>query len=382
MRIGFNGRYVQKTLSGIEYYLLNLVSGLSEIDRSNEYFIFLNRQAFTDESARSHLDKTGVNIRVSDRFSGSRLSRLSWDYATLGRDLNREKIDLFHGPSFSVPLVKTCPSVVTIHDMAFRHTPESYTRLNRYYFKVLLPLVVKKVAAIITDSQSSKRDIVNLLSVPEEKVSVVYPGVSPEFRDIRGDESGDRVRCKYKTGKSFIFNVSGLITPRKNLDTLIKAYARLKDTGLIDRKLVIVGRAAWNYGGVFDLVSRLRLDNDVIFTGSVPKEDLVELYNSADLSVFPSLYEGFGFPVIESMSCGTPVVCSNTSSLPELAGEACRLVDPTDDEGLSEAISEILSDTDLRDDMSRRGLVRAKGFDWKETAKRTLEVYRQAVAHE
>lgn len=378
MRIGFNGRYVQKTLSGIEYYLLNLISELGRVDRDNEYFIFINRNEFENGHAAGVLSESGANVRVSGWPSGSRLSRLIWDYMALGADLRRERIDLFHGPSFSVPLVKTCPCVVTVHDMAFRHTPESYTHLNRYYFKVLLPSATRKSRAIITDSINSKKDIVEMLPVDADKVHVVYPGVDPDFK-IPGN-GAEGVEKKYKIGGPFILTVSGLITPRKNLDTLIRAYNRLKKSDGFDRRLVVVGKEAWSYRGVFELVEKLGLQKDVLFTGPVPKEDLIGLYSAAELFAFPSLYEGFGFPVLEAMAIGTPVVCSDVSSLPELAGDACLLINPLSEEELAAAIAKVAGDKSLSQAMSIAGKERSKKFTWRRAAERTLEVYRQAVA--
>lgn len=379
MRIGFNGRYIQKTLSGIEYYLLNLVQSLARIDKANEYFLFLNRQPFVDIEAGNYLTDSSIQLRISRWPSKTRLARLSWDYAALNSDLLKEKIDIFHGPSFSIPLIKTCPSVVTVHDLAFIHQPDSYTRLNRYYFKFLLPQVVSRADLIITDSYSSKEDIINYLAVAEDKIKVIYPGINPNFKLVDDKLCLQRVRLRYKIYKSFILNVSGLITPRKNLNTLIRAFSRLRRTGKTDLQLVIVGEKGWFFADIFRLISRLKLENDVIFTGPIPLDDLVALYNAAELFVFPSQYEGFGFPVLEAMSCGAPVICSNVSSLPELAGDAGKLVDPANHEELATSIEIVLGDKSLRDKMAASGLSRTRLFSWGRTAKQTLKAYKQVI---
>jgi len=379
VRIGFNGRYLQKTMSGIEYYLLNLIKNLPEIDPNNEYCIFFNNNPFVNEGIKSLLEKSNIMIYTSNLPSKSRPSRLLWDYLTIKSDLQKVNIDIFHGPSFSVPLIKTCPSVVTIHDLAWIYRPKSYTRSNRYYFKLLLPLVVKRANHIVTNSFSSKKDITNLLKVPENKISVVYPGVSPVFKKIGDTEKLNYVRQKYGITRNFIINVSGLITPRKNLINLIEAYAKLLRSHKIEDQLVIVGTPAWSYTKIFETAKRLNLTNDLIFTGTVPIDELVCLYNAAELNVFPSKYEGFGFPIVESMACGTPSVASNISSIPELLGDAGLLFRPDNQENLAEAIDKVLNDKNLSQKYVTKGLSRVSKFNWEITARQTLNVYEQVI---
>lgn len=379
MRVGFNARYLQKTPSGIEYYLLNLVNALTKIDADNEYFLFLNRRPFENSEMKDHLMGVGAKIYLSKWPSGSRLSRLVWDYAALKSDLKKKRIEILHGPAFSIPLVKVCPCVVTVHDLAFLYSPESYTRINRYYLKTMLPLVIKRADMIITVSESSKRDIARSYSVPDAKISVICPGIDRAFRVIDDPTALAEVKRKYGIAGRFILNVSGLITPRKNLTTLLKSFSELRRRKIIDHRLVIVGKPGWSYSQIFEMITRLNLSKDVIFTGSVPAEDLVALYNAAELFIFPSWYEGFGFPALEAMACGTPVVASNNSSLPEIVGDAGLLVDPSGKEALSEAIGNALGDKALREDLIRKGLIRARLFDWEQTALKTLSVYKQVT---
>ncbi|MCL5292423.1 MAG: glycosyltransferase family 4 protein [Actinobacteria bacterium] len=379
MRIGFNGRYLQKTPSGIELYLLNLIDALIGMDSGNEFFVFINSQPFESIEMKDRLDRSGAKIYPTKWPSGSRVSRLIWDYAVLGKELGKERIDLFHGPSFSMPLTKVCPSVVTVHDLAFRYFPDSYTPINRYYFKVLLPAVVRRVDMIVTDSESSKLDIVESFPIPDEKVAVVYPGIGPDFKVTDDADRLADVHRRLGISREYILNVSGLITPRKNLTALFKSYSELRRTRAVDHQLVIVGSAGWSYSKIFEMVDELDLREDVIFTGSVSTDDLVAIYNGADLLVFPSWYEGFGFPVLEAMACGTPVVASNISSLPEIGGDACVLVDPADEDELADGIASLLRDGGLRNRLIGSGLHRAKSFSWSETARRTLEVYKRVA---
>lgn len=380
MRIGFNGRYLQKTPSGIEYYLLNLINALTKMDSQNEYYLFLNRQPFKSLEMKNRLDRAGAKIRVSDWPSRSSFSRLIWDYAVLPRDLKKERIDIFHGSSFSVPLAKTCPSVVSIHDLAFSYFPEGYPKASLYYFRILLPLVVKQANMIITDSESSRRDIVDMFAVPTTKVAVVYHGIGSDFRIVDDPDRLERVQRKYRITREFMLNVSGLITPRKNLITLFESYAKLRRKHIMNHQLVVVGKPGWLYSKIFETVARLGLQEDVVFTGPVPYDDLIALYNAAKLLVFPSWYEGFGYPVLESMACGTPVVASNVSSLPEIVGAAGLLVNPADKDELADSINRVLEDDILKNRLIKRGLLRAKSFTWEKTARQTLRLYERTVS--
>lgn len=216
-------------------------------------------------------------------------------------------------------------------------------------------------------------DIIRYFKIPENKIKVIYLGVDEDYKPLSETEIR-KVRQKYHLNYPFILYVGSLIS-HKNIPTLIKAFYKLKKYGL-PHKLVITGKRGWKYKNIFEIISKLNLQKDVVFTGYVQREDLPALYNAADLFVYPSLYEGFGLPPLEAMACGTPVITSNTSSLPEVVGNAGIMVDPYDIDGLAKAMYEVLTNEGLRAELRKRGLERAKMFSWKKTAEETLNVYK------
>lgn len=225
---------------------------------------------------------------------------------------------------------------------------------------------------MIAASESTKKDAVRLCGLDEAKIKVIYHGVSPRFRPA-GPEAVSAVRQRYGLPDRFVLSL-GTIEPRKNLTSLLEVWHALSSGG-VPPKLVIAGSKGWLYAPFFSKLRELGLEDQVLFTGYVPEEDLPAVYSAAELFVYPSLYEGFGFPVLEAMACGAPVITSNTSSLPEVAGQAALLVDPTSLEELSAAIGRVLENQELRNQLRARGLEQAARFSWERTARETLSVY-------
>jgi len=242
------------------------------------------------------------------------------------------------------------------------------------YLRTLLPKSIKNADMIIAVSENTKKDIINCFNISSDKIQVVYEGVDDFFKIINDKGRLEQVRKKYNISKDFILNVS-MITPRKNLITLIKAFKLLRDSKNIKCQLVIAGGKGWWYEDVFKTVSALRLEDEVIFTGYVPDEDLLYLYNAATLFAYPSLYEGFGLPILEAMSCGCPVVASNVSSIPEVCEDAALMINPKDVEELSQAMYKLIIEGSLRQMLIKKGLERVKQFSWRKTAEQTLEIY-------
>ncbi len=283
-------------------------------------------------------------------------------------------VDLFHATEHLLPRFSAIRTVFTLHDLIFLFHPETHKPMNRWFLTLMMPRFLRAADAVIAVSECTKRDAVRAYGIPEEKITVIYEGVSPRFRPA-DPAAIAAVRQKYGLPEHFILYV-GTIEPRKNLTALLEAFANLQ-SAIGNLHLVFVGKKGWLYEGFFRRLRELGLEERVHFTGYVPDEDLPVLYSAADLFVFPSLYEGFGLPVLEAMACGVPVVCSNTSSLPEVAGDAALLVDPTDVRALAAAMERALTDQALRATLRARGLERARRFTWEEAARRTLEVYRQ-----
>ena len=263
--------------------------------------------------------------------------------------------------------------MVTIHDLGYLHFPRAHRLLDRLYLDLSTRFNARAAAHIIADSQATKRDLVERYGVEPSKISVIYPGYDEEaFQPVREREAIEAVKARYGIAGDYILFV-GTIQPRKNLVRLMEAFSLLKRQAA-DLQLVIAGKKGWLYEAIFRRVEELGLEGQVVFTGYVAEEGLPALFSGARLFVFPSLYEGFGLPVLEAMACGTPVVCSNASSLPEVAGDAALLFDPLDVEGMAAAMGRVLGDERLRAELIERGLQRARGFSWEKCARETLAV--------
>ncbi len=308
--------------------------------------------------------------------------RLSVALAHLaGRSFDRHfpHTDLVHCTEHLLLPLKEMPGVLTVHDVVYLHHPEWHLPLNRWFLRLAMPHFVRDARAIIAVSEFTKQDVVNLLGVDPAKVHVIYEGVDPRFRPIHSPALLSELRAHYRLQAPFILYV-GAIEPRKNLPLLLRAFAALCREPDFRHQLVIAGGKGWLYDQVFATANALGLDERVIFTGHVPEQDLPTLYAAADIFAFPAFFEGFGLPPLEAMACGTPVVSSNAASLPEVVGKAGLLVSPQDEGGWVEALRRLSSDADLHRQLSAEGIAQARRFNWDDTARRTVEVYRRAMA--
>jgi glycosyltransferase involved in cell wall biosynthesis len=300
-----------------------------------------------------------------------------WEHLWLPGALRREGVDLLHAPAVMMPLGRTSfARVVTIHDLVPMLFPATVPRKYALYMSWLLKRVACRADRIICVSEHTKGDVVRVLGVDPARISVVHEAPQPGFQPVRDDQELARVRQRYGISKPYFYHV-GNIEPRKNLVGLVKAFVRLAPRG--QSQLVLTGRQGWLTRDIFRELGALDLGSEVIFTDYVAQEDLPRLLSAAVAFVFPSLYEGFGLPVLEAMACGTPVITSNISSLPEIAGGAALLVDPRQEEELAQAMARVLEDRDLRDHLSRAGLARAAQFTWDQAARQTMAAYGQAM---
>ena len=295
------------------------------------------------------------------------------------RVARRLRLDIVHDPTGVTPFLfgaGEAKTVVTVHDVFAWSCPGNSTLLDTLIYRYWLPGILPRVDAVITDSQASKADIVRYLKVNPAKITVIPLAADAAYRPV-GEREVARVCEAYGLPEGYLLYV-GSVTRRKNLCHLLQGYAQLKEIGL-RHPLVVVGASGWRSTEVARTVEALDLKDTVVFTGYVPDADLPALYTGAELFVFPSLYEGFGLPPLEAMACGTPVITSNVSSLPEVVGDAALTVDPYDVEVIAEAMRQILTDADLREGMRQRGLERAKQFSWERTARETVDVYRKVL---
>jgi len=285
----------------------------------------------------------------------------------------RHQLDVVHDPTGAMPLL-LCGTyrVATVHDVIPYVYPRTSSTLDLLIYRLWLPLVAARLDAIITVSKQSRSDIVQHLRVKPERVVVIPEAASARYHPVDWAQI-QPVLNSHRIDAPYILYV-GSIEPRKNLSRLLEAYAELRRWST-RWKLLVVGARRWKSSSVFKTVERLGLSPHVIFAGFVPEQDLPALYSGASLVAFPSLYEGFGLPVLEAMACGTPVVTSNNSSLPEVAGDAAILVDPYDVAALTEAMRQVLSDTDLAAELRTRGLAQVAQFTWDRTAREVIAVY-------
>ena len=296
--------------------------------------------------------------------------------ARIGLDKVVPGAELFHSTEHLLMPLKNAPTVMTVHDLAFKLYPAYHRRLNRWFLNSAMPLFLERADAIITVSESSKRDLMRVYGVPADKITVTYEAASPTFSPAPAERVA-AVRSAYGLPDRYLLTV-GTIEPRKNLIRLVQALRILRrtDPGLT---LVIVGGAGWLYQDFFELLDKLEEPRSVLLSGFVPDEDLPAIISGAEAMVMPSLYEGFGLPVLEAMACGTPVVSSSASSLPELGGQAARYFDPHDAAEMASVLQVVLSNQELRHEMRRLGMAQAASFSWERTVDETLDVYKRVL---
>jgi glycosyltransferase involved in cell wall biosynthesis len=292
--------------------------------------------------------------------------------AQIGFDSLVPDAELFHATEHLLLPLKEVPTVLTVHDMIFQMFPEHQKRLNYWYLNATMPIYCRRADAIITVSESSKRDIVTSYGLDAGKIRVVYEAAAPEFTPA-STSAIEGVRRRYGLPEQYLLHV-GTIEPRKNLARLTEALQKLRDAGL-RIPLVVVGGKGWLYQDFFERLEGLPVADSVLFPGYVPANDLPTVYCAARLAIMASVYEGFGLPLLEAMACGTPVVSSNSSSLPEVGGDAALYFDPYDIDAMAGAIHSAWTDSELREHLKQLGLVRSSEFSWERAAQETTSVY-------
>jgi glycosyltransferase involved in cell wall biosynthesis len=295
----------------------------------------------------------------------------------LGFDRLVPDCELFHATEHLLLPLRGCPTVLTVHDLIFHLLPQHHKRLNRWYLNAAMPLYCRRASAIICISEHTKRDLVRLWGVNADKVHVIYEAASPRFQ-LTPPGQVAAVRARYGLPERYLLTV-GTIEPRKNLSRLLDVLALLRrQEG--DVRLVVVGGKGWLYHDFFARLQAFEPRDAVILPGFVPDEDLPAVYGGATLTVMASLYEGFGLPILESMACGTPVVSSRASSLPELGGDAARYFDPENVDEMAAVIGQVWRDAGLRQEMRQQGLAQADQFSWTRAAQETMEVYERVLS--
>jgi glycosyltransferase involved in cell wall biosynthesis len=369
MKVGIITDRLERPLTGIGNYIYNLVDGFAKIGKEQDIVCISYAQ---NES----FPKTAQLVIPNPLRNYFKKGYILWHlYMPLCLKISKTNpVEIIHSPENGSLFFKVKPirQVITVHDVISTIYPESFTAATTIRYKLFFSRTLKSADKIIADSENTKNDLMRYYHVPDDKIKVIPLGVEKRFCRLN-PEAVEDIRRRYHLDFPFIL-YTGTLEPRKNLPALIKAFSVIK-LKHHHYKLVIAGMKGWKYQGIFDQVTALDLEKDVVFTGYVPDEDLPALYNAAEVFVYPSFYEGFGLPPLEAMACGCPVITSNTSSLPEVVGNAGIMIDPNDHDELVQAIDSVLSDLTLKEKLRELGQERAKEFSWEKCATETWSVY-------
>lgn len=370
MKIAFDGRTISGNKTGVGVYTDNLLKGLAAIDKGNTYNVFVLDMPSYASPQNFRFIKTNVSHKSHPRGE-------LWESVFLPYFFIKEDIDVFHSPTFHLPLFTgRVKKIVTMHDLITLKFPQTYPQSFASYARWMMKMAVRVADAIIVPSKSTREDVLKIFSAEESKIYVIPEAVKEGLHPVDDETYLSGIKGRYNLPDDFILFVS-TIEPRKNLECLIRAYFEIRKGG-IRHKLVICGGKGWlkEYEKIIKIITELCMEEDIFFTGYVPDEDMAGIYSLAALFVYPSFYEGFGLPPLEAMACGCPVIASNASSIPEVVGEAGILIDPSDIQGLSYAICRVLGNEDIKIHMKMAGIERACQFSWTKVAADTLEVYK------
>jgi glycosyltransferase involved in cell wall biosynthesis len=367
MKIGFDARgAIWYRGTGIGTYTYQLIKNLNLIDKRNNYRFFWPGDEFQNLDISK--DEVFQSIESNkDKF---------WEEVHVPYRVEQEKIDIYHVPQngIGLPRTKGCLQVATVHDLIPYIYPETSSSGYLKIFLKEMPRIMEQSDIIITVSDYSKRDIQRYFNLPDEKITVIYEAPESIYQPIEKKKAKEFVNQKYGINSRYLLYIGGL-SQRKNIKGLILAFWNIQKDIPEDYRLVIVGKRERSFKKLMDLIDTFNLGDKIIFTDFVPVPHMPYLYSAADLFVYPSLYEGFGLPPLEAMACGTPVITSNLTSIPEVTNDAALLINPNDDLSLASAIEKVLNNPELLEQMSIGGLKQASKFSWETCARETLGVY-------
>lgn len=371
MQIGIDYTAALKQGGGIGRYTRGLITALAQLDTRHHYTLLT-----TPDAPRAGLDifQSHANFGTKTYPLPERWMTIGWHrlYLPIPVEWFSGPVDLFHSPNFILPPTRRAKTLLTVHDLSFiRHPQGAVDKLRRWLEKAV-PRSLARANHVLADSRSTKIDLQEIYGVQDEKITVVGAGVEARFRPVTNPAALQTMQEKYNLPPKFILGL-GTLEPRKNFSGLIRAFGQspVRET----HHLVIAGGKGWLYDDIFAAAEQSPAAERIHFSGFVADDDLPALYSLADIFAYPSHYEGFGIPVAEAMACGTPVICANNSSLPEVAGNAAVLVSANDSEALAGAFQQVATDHSLREDLIRRGFEQANIFNWPDAAQRLLNVY-------
>lgn len=372
-KIGIDARFCTAKATGIGRHVFELIQGIAEIDKENEFHVFLNEEQYE------------AFICPGKNFYKYKTQAKHYSFAeqiNFWRQLESHKFDLMVFPHFNAPLLYSRPFVVTIHDLTLHKFPGGKKRdiISKLAYRLLIHTVVRKAKHCFAVSENTKKDMMKYLKVPEEKVHVCYNGVSQRFSPIHDIKCLGKFRKKHQLPENYIL-YTGVFRSHKNIERLIDAYALCKEKyQKFQHSLVLAGPHDSASTNIPERIKRHGLEKDIFLTGFFPEEEMQELYSASTAYIFPSLYEGFGIPPIEAMQCEIPVACSNTSSLPEVCGDAVLYFDPYNTEEMSEALFKVISNKKLRKDLVEKGKKQSQKFSWKDMVEKMYRVYKNFLS--
>ena len=367
LRIAIDCRTVTAPKTGDRTYALNLTRSLARVDRQHDYLLYT-----ATETRLTQFDAPNFEPVVLPADPA-----WWWTPFTFPRDLARSDVSVAH-VQYIIPPHTPCPIITTVHDVAFRKFPRLFPAKHSVLLNTLIPIAVHRAARVIVGSENTKRDLIQYYRVPEQKIAVTPYAADAIYQPMDRADARQAVRDRFGIARPYVLSV-GVLQPRKNLPRLVRAFAEIRHE--VPHVLVLVGKQGWAHWDLQQAIKETRIADRIVFTNYVADADLPVLYAGADLFVYPSIYEGFGLPPLEAMACGTAVLTSNSSSLPEVVGDAGRMVDPLDMEALAREMEALLLDRAERERLAAAGLERSKRFSWDETARQTVQVY-EAVAAE
>ncbi len=382
MHVGINAQLLSFSQNyrngGISRHIRSLLTALAKWPGKNEYTVFVNGQDVVERLAARHPQINYVSVSWPESRPAS---RIAWEQFTLPSLIRQRHIDVLHSPANVLPelLPRSCAGVVTLHDLAFLRFPNVLTRTRRLYHRTFTIRSLQRATMIISVSESTKRDAVELVGIPVERLQTVYAAIDDRFSSEIGEKEIAAFRQKHGLTQGFLLYL-GTLEPRKNITALIEAYAYLRNMYARQEKLVLAGGKGWLYDTIYEKIEKLGLETEVIFPGFVVDNEQKLWYHAASAFAYPSLYEGFGLPVVEALVCGTPVVTSNVSSLPEAGIDIALSIDPQDVEAMAEALYKALTDQAYRQRCRTMATLVAQRFSAQTMVERTIDVYEQAVA--
>lgn len=366
-----NALLLNANYSGVQYSIEYFIEALSRLSSKEFKFTVLISKNFKGKL----IETSSLTLKRVPFDSSNRVKRVLYENFILPNLLVKGGFDLYHSPGYTLPYFSSIKSIITVHDLIALDFPELCQNETAIYFSAVLSQAIKKSTKIIAVSKKVKEDILQRFpQIGSEKIQVIYNGVHSRFKRVNDFEKLITIKRKYNLPDKYLFFV-GNLEPKKNLVRIIEAFCKLKEHNRIEHKLIIAGQKGWKFSSIFKCVESVVWCNDICFLDYVDEDELPSLYSLAEVLVFPSLYEGFGLPVLEAMSCGCPVIVSNKGALPEISGGFCPEVNPYSVRDLALAIIAVIENQDLKNNLVEKGYVWSKSFTWKNTAEKTLELY-------